>query len=108
MEYLVGALLALAVAGFSTMIGVGRGPTFYPTVATVISSYYVLFALMGASTGVLLVEIAIASGVSVIAMIGFKKSLWIVVAALIGHGVLDLVHGFVVDNPGVPRWWPGF
>jgi hypothetical protein len=27
---------------------------------------------------------------------------------LIGHGTFDFVHHFFIDNPGVPRWWPGF
>jgi hypothetical protein len=27
---------------------------------------------------------------------------------LIGHGVFDFVHRLVIDNPGVPHWWPGF
>lgn len=24
------------------------------------------------------------------------------------HGVFDFVRRFFIDNPGVPRWWPGF
>jgi hypothetical protein len=39
---------------------------------------------------------------------GFKRSLWLVVAALAAHGVWDLVHGQLIENPGVPRWWPHF
>jgi hypothetical protein len=27
---------------------------------------------------------------------------------MIGHGVFDFIHHFVIDNPGVPSWWPGF
>ena len=34
--------------------------------------------------------------------------LWIVAAALAGHGVFDAVHGALVTNPGVPVWWPAF
>jgi hypothetical protein len=29
-------------------------------------------------------------------------------AALLAHGLLDLVHGRLIANPGVPTWWPGF
>ena len=25
-----------------------------------------------------------------------------------GHGVFDFVHHFLIENPGMPRWWPGF
>jgi hypothetical protein len=43
-----------------------------------------------------------------IAVAGFKRSLWIVVVALAGHGTLDLIHGALISNPGVPSWWPAF
>ena len=33
---------------------------------------------------------------------------WIVVAALAGHGVFDAVHGYVIENAGVPAWWPAW
>jgi hypothetical protein len=108
MEYLIGLLLSLAVAGSATAIGFDRERAFYPTVLIVIASYYVLFAAAGASTHTLLIEIAIASGFVMLAVIGFKKSFWIVPVALVGHGVFDFVHHFLVFNPGVPRWWPGF
>jgi hypothetical protein len=42
------------------------------------------------------------------AVAGFKSSAWIVVAALAGHGVLDAFHGRVLENSGVPVWWPAF
>ena len=43
-----------------------------------------------------------------VAVIGFKTSLWIVAAALAGHGLFDSVHPWLIANPGVPAWWPGF
>ncbi|HET6463596.1 MAG TPA: hypothetical protein VFH33_07330, partial [Candidatus Krumholzibacteria bacterium] len=39
---------------------------------------------------------------------GFKSSLWLVVAALAGHGIFDSFHGRVISNPGVPDFWPAF
>ena len=30
------------------------------------------------------------------------------VIALAAHGLMDLVHGSVIANPGVPAWWPSF
>ena len=81
---------------------------FYPTVLIVVASYYVLFAVMDGSDRVLRSEIAIAAVFTVIAVIGFKHNLWLVVAALAGHGVLDFFHHALVQNAGVPRAWPGF
>ena len=108
MEYLIGVILSLAVAGSAAVIGFDRERAFYPTVLIVIASYYVLFAVMGASRRTLIIEIVVAGGFLLVAVLGFRGSLWLVVAALIGHGVFDFVHHFFIDNPGVPHWWPGF
>jgi hypothetical protein len=54
--YLVGAMLALAVGGSSTAVGLDRDRAFYPTILIVIASYYALFAVMGESTHALIVE----------------------------------------------------
>jgi hypothetical protein len=43
-----------------------------------------------------------------LAVAGYKRSLWFVAAALAGHGVLDLAHAAIISNPGVPSWWPEF
>ena len=43
MQYLIGLMLSLAVAGLATLIGFNRERAFYPTVMIVIASYYVLF-----------------------------------------------------------------
>jgi hypothetical protein len=43
-----------------------------------------------------------------LAVAGFKRSLWLVVVALAGHGILDLFHASLISNPGVPDWWPSF
>jgi hypothetical protein len=108
MEYLIGLILSLAVAGFAAAIGFDRERAFYPTVLIVIASYYVLFAAMGASKRTLIIEIVIAGAFLLVAVLGFRRNFWLVVAALIGHGMFDFVHHFVIDNPGVPHWWSGF
>lgn len=108
MAFLIGSVLAISVGLLMTFIGLDRDRAFYPTVMIVIASYYALFAVMGASTQVLMVEsIAIVAFLGA-SIAGFKRSLWIVVAALAAHGVFDLVHGHLIDNPGVPVWWPSF
>ena len=108
MEYLIGLILSLAVAGSAAVIGFDRERAFYPTVLIVIASYYVLFAAMGASRRTLIIEIVVAGGFLLVAVFGFRKNFWLVVAALIGHGVFDFVHHFFIAHPGVPHWWPGF
>lgn len=108
MEYLIGLILSLAVAAFAAVTGFDRERAFYPTVLIVIASYYVLFAAMATSRHALVMEIAVATAFLVVAVLGFRKNFWWIVAALVGHGVFDFVHHFFIDNPGVPHWWPGF
>ncbi len=108
MEYLVGTGLALIVGAFATVAGFDRERSFYPTVLIVVASYYDLFAIMGGREGALGPEIAASAVFIVLSAIGFRTSLWVVVAALAGHGLFDFVHGHIIDNPGVPAWWPMF
>jgi hypothetical protein len=108
MSLLIGSILALGVGVLATWIGFDRDRAFYPAVMIVIASYYVLFAVMGGSSHALLTECAIMAVFLVASLVGFKRTLWLVVAALAAHGVLDLVHPHLIANPGVPVWWPGF
>jgi hypothetical protein len=101
-------LLALATGLFATGSGLDRDRAFYPVVAIVIASYYALFAVLGGSTSALVLESLLGAVFLAVAVAGFKSSLWIVVAAMAAHGVLDLGHDTIVSNPGVPGWWPEF
>jgi hypothetical protein len=108
MESLVGVSLALGVALGSSFVGLDRDPAFYPTVTVVIASLYGLFAVMGASNAALLIESLVAAAFVFVAILGFKKNLWLVVIALALHGIFDLIHGHLISNPGVPTWYPTF
>ena len=108
MPYVIGIVLALAVSVYATALRLDRDRAFYPTVLVVVASYYVLFAVMGGSGRVIVVE-SLVMGVFVLAAsLGFRHSLWLVVAALAAHGVQDLFHARLVANPGVPAWWPAW
>lgn len=108
MALLVGAVLALTVGLIATVVGLDRDRAFYPTVTTVIASYYVLFAVMAESTHALLLESLAGAAFLAAAVWGFRSSLWVVVVALAAHGLFDFAHGRVIGNPGVPSWWPAF
>ena len=108
MEFLVGAVLALAVGLFATFTGLDRDRAFYPTVTVVISSYYALFAVMGGSAHALAMESIVIAAFLGVSIAGFRTSLWLVVAALAAHGLFDFVHSYLVVNPGVPEWWAPF
>lgn len=108
MALLVGVLLAITVGLMATAVGLDRDRAFYPTVMIVIASLYALFAVMGASTQALVLELLVGSVFIAVAVWGFRSTLWVVVVALAAHGILDLAHGSVISNPGVPLWWPAF
>lgn len=108
MEYIIGAALAIGVALFGTVAGFDRSRAFYPTISIVVASYYALFAVMAGAAPALGLEMAIFAIFALLAVAGFRVSLWFAAAALIGHGLLDIVHGDLISNPGVPAWWPGF
>jgi len=101
-------VLALTVGLLATGAGLDRDRAFYPVVMIVIASYYVLFAVMGATTYALVLESLVGAVFLAVAVSGFRSSLWVVVVALAAHGVFDLSHGIIISNPGVPSWWPEF
>jgi hypothetical protein len=108
LPYVVGVVLSIGVALFARWVGFDRDRAFYPTVLVVVASYYVLFAVMSGSVETMLLESIIMTLFAVAALGGFKVSAWIVVAALAGHGAMDAVHGHILQNAGVPAWWPAW
>ena len=98
----------MVVGVLATTVRLDRDRAFYPTVTIVVASYYALFAVMGASTHTLVLELLAGAVFLLAAAYGFRSSLWLVVGALAAHGIFDLVHGFAIPNPGVPAWWPAF
>ena len=108
MGYGIGSLLSVVVSVFARSVGLDRDRAFYPTVVIVVAHYYVLFAVMGGTTHALIVESIGMTAFLLAAVAGFKFNQWIVVAALVGHGVFDFFHAGIVTNAGVPEWWPAF
>jgi hypothetical protein len=108
MAYVIGIALAPVIAFIGRAVGFDRDRAFYSTILIVIALYYVLFAAMGGSTRALIVESLLAMVFLAVAVIGFRLSPWIVVAGIGAHGIFDLVHPYLVSNPGVPVWWPAF
>lgn len=108
MEYLHGVGIAIAVGLFGSVVGMDRDRAFYSVVLIIVAAYYILFAVMGGSEQALAAEAIPAALFVVAAVLGFRRSPWFLVAGLIGHGVFDFAHASMIQNPGVPLWWPGF
>lgn len=95
------------VSAGARVVRLDRDRAFYPTVLMVVASYYVLFAAMAGSRSIIVECIGLALFIA-LAIAGFKFNLWLVAAALVGHGVFDFFHAGLIANPGVPSWWPSF
>jgi len=108
MEFAIGAILGLAIAAGATVTGFDKDRSFYPTVLIVIATYYALFAVMGEAYEVLTFELLAAGGFILVAIVGYRTSLWLVALGLVAHGIFDYSHDSLIENPGVPSWWPGF
>ena len=108
MEYAIGIVAATAVGVFATVVGFDKERGFYPVVLIVIAALYLLFAVQAGSTSALLAEAIPALVFVALAVLGYRKAPWLVVAGLALHGVFDLFHPAVIANPGVPVWWPGW
>jgi hypothetical protein len=108
MPYVIGLVLSVGVALFARYVGLDRDRAFYPTVMIVIASYYVLFAAISGSVQTVVIEAAVMMPFVAAAVVGFKSSAWVVAVALAGHGLFDAVHGHVIENAGMPAWWPAW
>jgi hypothetical protein len=107
MSLLIGIVLALASAALAATIKFDRR-TFYAVVLIISATYYVLFALMAGSLRAMIIESLVMTTFVLFAGVGFRLNPWLIVAGFAAHGTLDLVHGLLISNPGVPAWWPPF
>lgn len=103
---LVGVGLALLIIVSARSLRFHTDRSFYPTLVIVIASYYPLFAVI-AGQGIL-EEFLVAGLFIAITVAGVLRWLWLVPAALLLHGLFDLVHHTLLTDDGVPIWWPSF
>ena len=105
----VGVALAPAIVALGRLSGMDRDRAMYPVALIVIAAYYVLFATMGGAQA-LPSELIAATVFIIVAIVGFRTSLWWVAAGIAGHGALFdwVVHPRLIANPGVPSFWPAF
>ena len=108
MPVVVGVLLAVGVAALGKFTRFDEDRSFYSTVLVIIASYYVLFAVVGGSGHALVWELVVAVGFSTVAIIGALYLPMLVGIGITAHGLFDLVHHVLIENSGVPTWWPWF
>ena len=105
---LIGVLLAVGVAALGKFTRFDQDRSFYSTVLVIVASYYVLFAVLGGSGHALVKELVVAVGFSTVAIVGALYVPTLVGMGIAAHGLFDLVHDVLIENSGVPTWWPAF
>ena len=80
---LIGIALAPAIGILGRLSRLDRDRAMYPIALIVIAAYYVLFATMGGAQA-LPAELIAATVFTVVAIIGFRTSLWWVAAGIAG------------------------
>jgi len=108
MAAVFGIALALGVGAAADVVGMDRDRALYPATAVMIAGLSVPFGTIDGRPVVIAVEVAGMIPFVAAALFGFRRSLGIVAAALLGHGVYDFLHPHLVDDAGVPPWWPAF
>lgn len=97
MALLIGAALAIMVGLMATGVGPDRDRALHPAITRVVASRYVLFAMLGGFTPAPWIETAVALLFVALALAGFRWSPWPAVAALGANGLLDPVHGRLIE-----------
>lgn len=108
MDLVWGLLIGLGTVVSSHVLGFDRDRSYYPTLMIIIALAYILFAVIAVPPASLLLEGAAAAVFVGLAVAGHRWNLWLVVVALLGHGVFDLIHPRLIANAGVPVWYAGF
>ena len=104
----IGVLLAVGIAVLAKFTRFDEDRSFYSTVLVIVASYYVLFAVLDSSAHALVWELVIAVAFSTVAITGALFLPSLVGIGIIAHGLFDLVHDALIENSGVPTWWPSF
>lgn len=108
MPVVIGVLSAVAIAALARFTRFDRDRSFYATVLVIIPTYYIVFAVMGGSSQALVWELAAAVAFSTAAIVGALHLPLLVGVGIVAHGLFDLVHYMMIQDAGVPDWWPGF
>lgn len=104
--FLVGAILAIAIAVLARILKFDKEPGFYSTVLIVVASYYVLFAFIARES--IGIELLVAGVFSAVAIAGALRWPILLGLGILIHGLFDFAHSSLIDNSGVPLWWPAF
>ena len=108
MEILIGIISGLVIILTGKLTGFERNRRFYPAILIVIGLLYILFGFIDGRFEIIVFESLFAAIFIGIAFVGLKKSLLIAAVGIFLHGVFDVTHNLVIENSGVPSFYPQF
>lgn len=106
MPLLIGITLGLSSVVLMALGGVARERSGYAVAMVAIAAFYPVFAV-GRGWDVFAFHAAVALLFVALAVIGARRSLWWIVAAMILHGLFDILDGLRAPDPS-PDWWGPF
>ena len=108
MDILIGIILGLIIVLSGKVTRFENNRWFYPAILIVIGLLYILFGIFDGKVEVIVFETFFAAIFVGAAVAGFKKSLLIAAVGIFLHGVFDVFHNFIIENSGVPNFYPQF
>ena len=107
MMFWVSLLAGTGLVALMAVGGVMRQRGTWATTIVAIASFYVVFAIQSGDTLEIVAHTGFAAGFSALAIIGARTSSWLLAAALLAHGIFDVVAESMIANPA-PGWWGPF
>lgn len=104
---LAGTGLGVITVALMAVGGVMRQRGTWATTIVAIASFYVVFAIQSGDTLEIVAHTGFAAGFSTLAIIGARTSSWLLAAALLAHGIFDVVAESMIANAS-PGWWGPF
>ena len=103
---LVGIALGLGSVGLMALAGVVRERGSYAVAMVAIAAFYPVFAV-GRGWDTFAFHAVVTLLFVGLAILGARKSLWWIVAAMALHGLFDVLDGVRAPDPS-PDWWGPF
>ena len=107
LPFVIGVALTAASLLVFQILGLHRDRGASSTTLIAIALFYVVFSVEHGTVRVVIIQSALAFSFIALAMAGYRRSLWLVVAGLAGHGIYDIFAHSADWNPA-PGWWGPF
>jgi len=103
----LGVLVSVTTIILVRFVGMTRERSLFPSALIAIASFYVVFAIQAEQTNTIIINVFVTAAFILLSILGFVRSLWLVVFGLIAHGIFDAAYAVSGMSPA-PDWWGVF